>query len=237
MASVGQPYGVAANQTRKEKAMDPFRTCVALGPLSIYLLLLAWINLARRPFLVSGARDTAALGVGVAGLLLIGPIELFLPQEAMNTYRPIVVWLLLLTMYGLCLSLAVLLTRPRLTIYNILPEQIRPLLAEVIERVDSDARWAGNSLVLPHLNVELHLEISPLMRNVSLVANGDLQSYAGWRYLERALAGRLRTAEVAPNVWGVTLVLISATMMTALGWQLMRHTQAITQGFHEMLRL
>ena len=35
--------------------MDPFRVCLALGPVAIYLLLLGAINLSRRPLLVSGA--------------------------------------------------------------------------------------------------------------------------------------------------------------------------------------
>ena len=39
--------------------MDPFRLCVALGPVAIYLLLVGTLNLFRRPFLVSGTRDAA----------------------------------------------------------------------------------------------------------------------------------------------------------------------------------
>ena len=62
--------------------MDSFRLCLALGPLAIYLLLLGAINLSRRPFLVTGARDLAALGVAVAGLVVVGPIELLLPEDA-----------------------------------------------------------------------------------------------------------------------------------------------------------
>ena len=33
--------------------MDTFSACVAFGPLAIYLLLLALINLSRRPLVVS----------------------------------------------------------------------------------------------------------------------------------------------------------------------------------------
>ena len=39
--------------------MDPFRLCLALGPVAIYLLLLGAVNLSRRPLLVSGVRDAA----------------------------------------------------------------------------------------------------------------------------------------------------------------------------------
>ena len=37
--------------------MDPFRLCVALGPVAVYVLLLGALNLSRRAFLVTGTRD------------------------------------------------------------------------------------------------------------------------------------------------------------------------------------
>ena len=49
--------------------MDPFRLCLALGPVAIYLLLIGAINMFRRPFLVSGTRDTATLGLALSGFL------------------------------------------------------------------------------------------------------------------------------------------------------------------------
>jgi hypothetical protein len=216
--------------------MDSFRLCVALGPLAIYLLLLGAINLSRRPFLVTGGRDLAALGVAVSGMMLVGPIELLLPQDAVNLYRAYV-WLLAIVMYSLCLSLAVLVSRPRLTIYNMTVEELRPVLASVIDVLDPEARWAGGSLSLPRLHVELHLEPSPAMRNVSLVASGEQQSFAGWRHLELALAARLKPSESRPNVWGLALMLTGLVMVVAMGWHLAVHPQEITQGFRDMLRL
>src|SRR5271154_6924937 len=186
--------------------MDSFRMCVAFGPLAMYLLLLGLINLARRPFLVSGARDLAALGIGVSGLMIVGPIELLIPQQAMRGLTPYI-WLVLLSMYGLSLTLLILLSRPRLTIYNISPTAFRPVLARAIDSLDPDARWAGSSLVLPRLEIELHVESSATMRNVSLVANGDEENLAGWRRLEAVLAAHLKPQEVRPNPWGVGLVM------------------------------
>jgi hypothetical protein len=162
---------------------------VALGPLALYLLVLGAVNLSRRPLLVSGARDNAALGIGVSGMLLVGPVELLHPQTAVNELGWYI-WVLSISMYALALSLVVLLSRPRLTIYNISLEEFRPLLAEVIDSLDAEHRWAGSSLSLPKLSVQLHVDCNQLMRNVSLVAVGDQQSYAGWRQLE-SLVGRL----------------------------------------------
>lgn len=216
--------------------MDSFRLCLALGPLAVYLLLLGVINLSRRPLLVTGGRDLAALGVGVSGLILIGPVELLLPEDAINAYQKYV-WLLLIAMYALCVSLAALLARPRLTIYNFSAEQLRPVLAAAIGSLDPDARWAGSSLVLPSLHVELHLEPNPVLRNVSLVASGDEQSYAGWRKLDLALAARLKPAESPSNPWGLVLAGAALAMFAVMGWQMVEHPQAIAQGFRDMLRL
>jgi hypothetical protein len=216
--------------------MDSFRLCVALGPLAVYLLLLGVINLSRRPLMVTGGRDLAALGIGVSGLVLIGPVELLLPEEAINAYQKYV-WLLLVAMYSLGVSLAALLSRPRLTIYNISVEQLRPVLAATINALDHEARWAGSSLVLPALHVELHLEPNAVMRNVSLIASGDEQSYAGWRQLETALFSRLKPAESAPNPWGAALAAAAVLMIGVMGWQMVEHPQAIAQGFRDMLRL
>lgn len=216
--------------------MDGFRLCLALGPLTVYLLVLAWINLSRRPFLVSGARDLAALGVGVSGMVLVGPIELLLPEQAVYAYRGYV-WLLLLVMYSLCVSLAALLARPRLTIYNFTAERLRPLLADAIDELDGEARWAGASLALPKLQIEMFIETSPALKNVSLVATGEEQSFTGWRRLEQALRGRLQKAESPANAWGLVLALSCFVLAVCVGWQVLLHPQAVTSGFREMLRL
>ena len=80
--------------------------------------------------------------------------------------------------------MVLLILRPRLVIYNISVDQLRPILAEVVERMDPEARWAGDCLFLPGLGVQLHLESFGWMRNVSLVSSGPKQDYQGWSRLE-----------------------------------------------------
>ena len=85
-------------------SIDPFRLCLALGPVAMYLLLLGAVNLSRRSLLVSGVRDAAALALAVSGLVVIGPMELFFPFESavkLGSY----VWLLLLALYVMCVVL------------------------------------------------------------------------------------------------------------------------------------
>jgi len=137
--------------------MDPFRLCLAFGPVAMYCLLLGCLNLSRRPFLVSGARDAAALALAVSGLAIIGPMELFFPFEAAAQYGPFV-WLLLIALYMLCTALWLMLLRPRLVIYNMSFDKLRSILADLVERLDGEARWAGDSLSLPGLGIHFYVD-------------------------------------------------------------------------------
>lgn len=230
--------------------LDPFRLAVAILPLAVYLLLLAMLNLSRRPFLTTGGRDLGALGTALAGLIVIGPMELFMPQMAALKFGAYV-WLPLIAFYGLSVSLIVLLTRPRLVIYNIGLDELRPVLAEVVARIDSGARWAGDTLVLSQKKktagesqvegeevmriAQLHIEVSPAMRHVTMVANGPRQSFTLWRQLEIGLATALRDVVVRPSACGwcllsVALLLVAGCMSTMLG-----DPRAVAQGMQDML--
>lgn len=217
--------------------IDPFRLCVAFGPLAIYCLLLGLINLLRRPIVVTGAKDTAVLAMALTGLMVIGPLELFMPQAAAMRFGGYV-WLLLLSFYGLSISLALLLSRPRLVIYNISSEQLRPILGEVVPALDSQARWAGDSLAMPTLGVQLHLDNFPSMRNVSLVANGEQQSFEGWRRLEKALAGALRQQRWERyHPRGLVLIMGGLLLLAACLFESVSDPQALAQGMRDLLRL
>ena len=83
-----------------------------------------------------GVRDAAALALAVSGLVIIGPMELFFPFEAAARFGPHV-WLLLLALYAMGVVLVLLLLRPRLVIYNISVDTLRPILAELVDRLDA----------------------------------------------------------------------------------------------------
>lgn len=215
--------------------MDPLRLALALGPVAIYLLLLGAVNLSRRPLLVSGARDTLALGLAVAGLVLIGPIELFFPVMAAMLFGPYV-WGLLVGLYVLCLVLLVLVLRPRLVIYNLSPEELRSVLANLAVEMDRESRWAGDSLILPNLGVQLHVESLAAMRNVCLVASGPKQNYLGWKRLESELGAALREVEVPRNRHAVSLVAAGIVLMLFIVQSVARDPQAVAQTLFDMLR-
>jgi hypothetical protein len=213
--------------------VDPFRLTIALVPVAAYVLLLGLVNLRRRPFLTSGGSDLAALGLAISGLVFVGPVELFRPDAAtaeLGNY----IWLFLLLFYWLCLLLVVLLSRPRLVIYNIGSDEIHSVLAETAARLDPDARWAGNNLTLPHLGVQLHLDSFELMRNVTLASSGSRQSLEGWRRLARELASALKTTRVKANPRAVGLLLAALVLLTVSVAHMLSHPVELAQGMNQV---
>ena len=213
--------------------MDPFLLCLALGPVAVYLLALGVINLVRRPFIVSGTRDMAAVGLAVSGMVMVGPFELFYPNAAAVHFGPYV-WLFLAALYGLFLVLVLLSLRPRLVIYNISVDELRPIMADLVERLDGEGRWAGDSLALPNLGVQLHIESSGTFRNVSLVSSGPSQSYAGWRQLELGLSAALRQFKVPRNFRAATLLLAGLSLAGLLAAVIAHDPQLVAQSMIDM---
>ncbi len=212
---------------------EPFAICLAAGPVAIYLMLFGAVNLAKRPFVVSGSRDFAVLALAAAGLVVVGPMELFFPMVASLRFGANV-WIMLLALYVLLVICLILFFRPRLVIYNIAMEELRPILADLTPRLDPDARWAGDSLSLPGLGVQLHLDCVAKMRNVSLVSSGPAQNHQGWRKLELALQAALAEVEVPRNVRAVGLVSAAAIILLFLVVAVSGDPQSVAQAILDM---
>lgn len=214
---------------------DPFRLCVALIPLAIYALVLGSLNLLRRPFVITAARDTTALGLAIAGLMLVGPIELLAPETAFKNFGPFV-WLMLGTLYFLLVTLVVLLQRPGLVIYNLGFEDFRAAFAKVIERLEPDPRWAGNTLAMPSQGIELHVESFSPMANIRLSSVGDHQSLSGWHRLERTLLEELGKVEVRPSPRGVCFLTLALVLVITASVTVLSDTPAFVRSFENLLR-
>ncbi len=212
---------------------DPLRLTIALVPLASYGLLIGLLNARRRPFLTTGGADLAALGAALSGLILVGPVELFRPQAASAEFGSYV-WLFLLAFYWLCVWLAVLLAKPRLVVYNASIDELRPVLAETARAIDPQARWAGDSLALPTIGVQLHLESFDLMRNVSLVSSGGDQNLAGWRRLAGELYQRLKPLRVSPNPRALGILLAALIMFVASTLHMLANPQHVAQAMQEI---
>ena len=215
--------------------VDPLHFCIAIAPLSVYLVMLGFLNLQRRSFVTTGARDAAALGIAISGLVVAGPMELFFPESAASQYGSFV-WILLLSFYGLCVSLVVLLMRSRIVIYNINSEQLRPILNQVAMDLDKKSRWTGDSLLIPELNVHLHLEPVDWLRNVQLTSGGINQSFEGWRTLEIELRKALRPIRVRSNILGIGFLLVAGLLAVASASWMISDPQSVAQSLDDLLR-
>jgi hypothetical protein len=207
--------------------MDSLHLCLALGPIAVYFLTLGAINLSRRPCLVSGDRDLAALALALLGLAIVGPFRLFLPEVSI-VYFGNFVWLMVLALYALWTTMIILSLRPRLVIYNITAAKLRPILAEAVEKLDSDARWAGDSLVLPGLGVQLCIDGYVGMKNVSLKSVGGRQDFQGWKKLETALSAALAREKFSRNPHGLSLLFAGALTAGGLIASIARDPQSFS---------
>ena len=205
-------------------------------PISVYLLLIGSINLTRRPFLTTGTRDLFALALAISGFVVVGPLELFLPESVASILGGWV-WVLLLLLYVVLVTMVVLFMRPRLVIYNITKDQLVPVLSQTVAELDSAARWAGDAVILPHLGVQLAVESYPGMRNVSLVSVGSEQDLEGWYRLRHHLEPQLTHFPVPVNTHGFSFVFLSVLLAGAIVYSLLVGKQEIAQAMQQMLRM
>ncbi|MBX9790142.1 MAG: hypothetical protein K2Y37_14590 [Pirellulales bacterium] len=217
--------------------IDPLRLAVALGPVVTYLLAIGRLNLGRRPQLVTGVRDTTALCIALAGMAIVGPIELFFPMEAAANFGAYVTWALCIALYALLASFLVFSERPRLVVYNATFGLVREVLEGLTTSLDEHAQWAGHTLALPTLGVELHLGTSPGMRCVTLTAANERQSLAGWRRLEAALRAALAEIEVDRNPLGLSMAVIGVLVGVAVLLMLAGNPEAVARALREMMLL
>ena len=218
--------------------MDPLRSVIALTPITAYLFVLGMVNLRRRPTVVSGVNDAAALSVALLGLVVVGPFELFMPEPA-AAYFGARIWLYLLALYGLFVLLLVLNVRPRIVVYNSTNEQLRPVLARCAETLDDGARWAGDNLLLPKLGVQLHLDPFPPLHNVVLAATGETQNRAGWRKFRKELTLGVAELKSPGRYFGGVLSTAAAICLVAALWRLLDGDShaAVAAAWRELMML
>jgi hypothetical protein len=186
----------------------------ALVPLGLYLLLVGWVHLRRRPAVISGAWDAVILALGLGGLALVGPLALVRPAAGGSPWS----WPMLLLALCLGVVLAVLVSRPRLVVYNITPEQLRPLVAEVASGLDAAVRWAGDTAALPSRGLQVHIDGDGALRCVSVVAVGGRPSVEGWGEFGRRLRRSVRRFRVRRNLWGLVPVALGIAVLVLAGW-------------------
>ena len=165
--------------------MNTLYWAIALIPLAIYLLLIGAIHLRGRPLITNGWRDMLTLGIACAGLIAIGPMQLFFPEHA-GARWPGWVWLLMLGLYFLVLLMLILWSRPRLVAYGMLRDQFRDALLLAAQKIDPLAQWHGDVLTVPRPGLQLAIESTLSQRTHSVVCVAIPQDMALWLQLEQA---------------------------------------------------
>lgn len=201
--------------------------------MAIYYWVLGVLHGARRPLVVAGTRDICVLFLALSGIVFVGPVELFVPPTATMLYGS-AVWIFMGGLYLAVLSLIVMGMRPRLVVYNIRREELRPIVEEVVRSLDAAASWAGDAASLPTLGIAFHLEDAGLMRNVTLVATGEQASLENWKVLERTLQNRLQSVTSRRGFLAVQFLLVAAVLTLLVVGQLTLYRELVWQGLQEL---
>lgn len=198
--------------------LDSLPLWAALLPLAGYLLLLAAAHARRRPTVVSGTWDGILLAAAVAGLAVAGPLALVRPAVGSSLWG----WLIAALVFSLVVAVCILAARPRLVIYNVSAEQLRPLVAEVVAALDADARWAGTTVALPARRLQLHLDGAGGMRCSSVIAGGERAAHAAWTEFARRLRQALGRLRVRPSPWAWAFAMAAAGVLGCSAWAAFR---------------
>ena len=213
--------------------MDALRFAIAATPLAAYLLVLGSLSASRRGVVINGASELATLGAALSGAAFVGPLALFRPLAA-TAEMDNLIWLFLLALYWLSVTLAVLLCRPRLVVINRTAEELRPLVADAVRRLDPAARWAGETVSMPTLGVELHLESFHWLRNTTLAASGAQQDLDGWRRFGVTLDRSLRASAAPRSRTWLPLIAGGAALLAAVAATLAGDPGQVSESWSEI---
>ena len=215
--------------------MDPLRMIIAIVPLAAYLLLVGFVNLRSRPTVLGGVYDSLLLGISVFGLVLVGPLELLLPESTAFRFGGYA-WVMLGSFYLLTLILATMMGRPSIVIYNSDLETVRPALSQAIRNLDEQARWSGDSVSLPQVGIQLYADRYAILRNVQLKSVGGEQSLPAWGKLEKELRSEIGLVKSERNTCGLMFVMLASVLMSVALMTYLRDQGEIARMFEEMLR-
>lgn len=193
---------------------DAVPLSAAFLPLGLYLLALGWVHLRRRPWAIPGVWDGILLGASLLGLVIVGPIALVRSAAGTSFWS----WPIMILGFALAVTLCVLVARPRLVVYNINLEQLRPIVAEVAAAVDGQARWAGETVALPSRGFQVHLDDDGVLRTVSLIGVGGRSSHEGWSEFSRRIRQATRRLRVRSSPWGGVLAGIGGVLVALAVW-------------------
>lgn len=200
---------------------DYLRLSLGLIPLGVYLIVMGFLAMRRRPTLLTSGQEALLLGFALMGFALIGPIELFFPTGAYAALGQWT-WLLLMALYGLLVLLFALQRQPGWTILGLDSQEFRTVLSEILEKGDIEHAWLGNHLQISEWDLQAMIEPSRGFQGVShLNATGKQRNILGWYQFEKLVVSsplfpKSRSAAKSPNRVRSVLLLALGGMSLAL---------------------
>ncbi len=165
---------------------------------------------------------------------MVGPVNLFVPNSALTVFGPWA-WVLLLALYMLVSLLIGISCRPRLVIYNLSSEQLKSVLARLVAQLDPDARWAGDSVELPNLGMQLSIDKRNAMRSCQIIAVGIEQNQSNWSKLKRELATELNKVEVTTNPFAISMIAVALLLGTLIALQIIENHSLVYNQLRDWL--
>ncbi|MCG8653106.1 MAG: hypothetical protein MI861_24920, partial [Pirellulales bacterium] len=217
-------------------SIEPFTIILALLPLIGYLIVLGLIRVSGRALVTTGGRDIAALAIAISGLLAVGPAELFFPVPAATVFGP-VVWVALATFYGLCVTLIVLTSTPRLVVYGRTPEELFEPLLHAVRQIDPAATGdlGALAIILPSLKINLRIDGQRGVDYAQVLAFEANVSVRFWSTLLRHLRATVQTTAPPMPRRGFLMLLVATLLASILAWQGFGNQELVVEGFREWL--
>lgn len=218
------------------RTIEPFALLLALLPLVGYMLVLGLVRFSGRALVTTGARDLAALGVAIVGLIAIGPAELFFPTTAATAFGSLV-WFALIVFYALTLTLVCLTTTPKLVVYGRTAEETFPALLAAAIQIDEHATGDPKlfQVQMPSLGVQLRIDSiagTDYCRILSFQPNGSIKF---WDALLSGLRGQLGNSPVAGPRRGLLMLGFAVCVGTFLVWYSLSEQTRLVEGFRQWI--
>jgi len=184
---------------------------IALVPITIYLAVAGVIPFYRRPIVRSGGADLFWLWLGIGGLVMVGPVKLLFPINALVLWNEIA-FVLVAALYVLVGVLVSGTRQSQIIVYNIRLEDFQSFLDDVMQK--NEVQVIGNCVHIPQIDVQFSYEIQPFWQCLVLCATSRNQNLGGWLQLEQVLREKFATCRTP--LTAKALILPSLSVLLAI---------------------
>lgn len=214
-----------------------FPLVVAILPLATYLVLLGAVRLYH-PLVTTGTRDGFALAIGISGFVVVGPMELFYPTDAAAALG-IIVWFILLVLYGLCVILVLLSLKPKIIIYGVrLPDVLEPLL-EACKTIDATATLdtAKQQIVMSERGVHLRVDLLGMSDTVQIEAFEQNLHPRFWAHLLLQLRSRVKKVRSGVTGGALGMLSVGLALVAFVVFQVVTQPGELIAGLRQWLQM